>query len=340
MAKVKEHSFDVRQKIVDAHMSGSGYKTISKRFEVPVSTVRNIIKKYGAFNTVQNLTGRGRKKKLSPRTVRQVIREVEKDPKTTGKKVVHQLSEQGTEISVSTLRRTLRSHGIRGYRPRKTPLLSKKHVKARLEFAREFIDKDSTFWSSVLWSDETKIELFGSRDVSFVWRKKGEAFNPKNTVPTVKYGGGSRMFWGCFSANGTGKLFTVDGIMRQDQYIKILTENLKPSAEALSIGANWVFQHDNDPKHTAKSVKKWLSDNEVDVLKLPSQSPDLNPIENLWAVVKENVKRRNPRNLRELEDIAKEEWANIPVDVCRNLVMSYRKRLEAVIKNKGFASGY
>ena len=46
------------------------------------------------------------------------------------------------------------------------------------------------------------------------------------------------------------------------------------------------------------------------------------------------------KNSRELEDITKEEWANIPVDVCRNLVMSYRKRLEAVIKNKGFATGY
>lgn len=340
MAKIKEHSFEVRQKIVNAHKQGSGYKSISKRFEVPVSTVRNIIKKYGVFKTIQNLTGRGRKKKLSPRTVRKVIREVEKDPKTTCKKVVQQLSDHGIEISVSTLRRTLKSHGIHGYRPRKTPLLSKKHVKARLEFAREFIDKDLTFWGSVLWSDETKIELFGSRDVSFVWRKKGQAFNPKNTVPTVKYGGGNRMFWGCFSANGTGKLVTVDGIMRQDQYIKILNENLKPSAEALSLGTNWVFQQDNDPKHTAKSVKKWLVDNEINVLKWPSQSPDLNPIENLWALVKAKVKRRKPRNPRELEDIAKEEWFNIPVDVCRNLVMSYRKRLEAVIKNKGFASGY
>ena len=75
-------------------------------------------------------------------------------------------------------------------------------------------------------------------------------------------------------------------------------------------------------------------------LEWPSQSPDLNPIENLWRELKIRVAQRQPRNLADLEKICMEEWANIPATVCENLVKSYRKRLIAVIANKGFSTKY
>ena len=67
------------------------------------------------------------------------------------------------------------------------------HLQARLKYAKDNLDKDYAYWKHVLWSDEMKIELFGHRDIAYVWRKKGEAYNPKYTVPTVKHGGGSIM---------------------------------------------------------------------------------------------------------------------------------------------------
>ncbi len=113
-----------------------------------------------------------------------------------------------------------------------------------------------------------------------------------------------------------------------------------PRTPSLKMGRGWVFQHDNDPKHTARITEEWLCKKQIKVLVWPSQSPDLNPIENLWRELKLRVSQRQPRNLTDLEKICVEEWAKIPPAVCANLVKNYRKRLTSVIANKGYCTKY
>jgi len=103
-------------------------------------------------------------------------------------------------------------------------------------------------------------------------------------------------------------------------YCKILGNNLLPLVRALKMCRGWVFQHDNDRKHTASITKEGLCKKQIKLLVWPSQSPDLNPIENRWRELKLCVSQRLPRNLTDLEKICEEEWAKIPPAVCANLM--------------------
>ena len=88
--------------------------------------------------------------------------------------------------------------------PKKRPLLSAKTKKARYEFAKRHVGDSLNVGRKVLWSDETNIELFGHQRKCYGWRKSNTSHHPKNTIPTVKHGGGSIMLWDVFQQQGLG----------------------------------------------------------------------------------------------------------------------------------------
>ncbi|KAF2351942.1 hypothetical protein FHG87_017305 [Trinorchestia longiramus] len=206
----------------------------------------------------------------------------------------------------------------------RTPILQKCYIKARLKYAK----------------DASSVELFGINSTNHVWRQQNEEYKPKCTMPTVKFGGGSIMVWGCFSSSGVGKHHIIEGTMNGRKNREILQEQLLPSACLLKLKRGWKFQHDNTPKHTVNETKEWLRMKKINILEWPSQSPEMNPIENLWRELKLKIQKKGPNNITELKEICIKEWKKITLETCERQVVNYYKRLEAINNNKGYATKY
>jgi hypothetical protein len=246
-------------------------------------------------------------------------------------------------VAVQTIRNVLKDDNLKAYTKKKRPYLSPKHRKARLAFALKYGNWTVEDWKCVLWSDETKINWFGSDGHKYVWKDKGTPLQEKEVESTVKFGGGHIMVWGCMGWNGVGILCEVEGKMDAKQYVTILEEFMVESIKELEIPEEKViFQQDNDPKHTSKLASSWFENHGIQVLDWPAQSPDLNPIEHLWNLLKRRILayERPASGVWELWSRAQDEWRKIEQKECQRLIESLPRQLQAVIWAKGGHTKY
>lgn len=127
--------------------------------------------------------------------------------------------------------------------------------------------------------------------------------------------------------------------MRKEEYLDILENVFYPWSRRM-FGRSFVFQQDNDPKHTAGVVKEWFDRKRVHKMDWPSQSPDLNPIESLWHILQTALKGKTAKNADEKFVQLQQAWQNIPVSTLTSLVGSMPRRCAAVIKARGYATKY
>ncbi len=184
-------------------------------------------------------------------------------------------------------------------------------------------------WSKVLFS-EIKVPESGGR----VERHRIHvAWSPVWSFQSV-------MIWAAMSSAGVGPLCFLKSTVNTAIYQEILEHFMLPSADKLYGDADFIFQQDLAPAHTAKGTKSWFNDHSVTVLDWPANSPDLNPIENLWSIVKRKMRDTRPNNADDLKATVKETWASIPPQQCHKLITSMPRRIEAVIKAKGAPTKY
>jgi len=194
----------------------------------------------------------------------------------------------------------------------------------RLTWAKEKKNWTVAQWSKVLFSDESKFCISFRNQGPRVWRK-GEAHIPSCLMSSVNFPQ-SVMIWRAMSSAGVGPLCFLKTNVTAPVYQEILEHFMLPSADQLFKDADFIFQQDLAPAHTAKSTKSWLNDHGVGVLDWPANSPDLSPIENLWGIVKRKMRNKRPKNADELKATVKETWASIPPQQCHKLITSMPRR--------------
>ena len=338
---MKPLSVATRQNVVSLLESGRPLSEIAKRTGVSKTSVHRMSKK---FTSRISLGRSGAPKKLTGQDCRQIVRLITSGKCDTAVGVAKELCRDGgMSICANTVANALKTEGFASAPKMKKPLLSKKHRQARLEFAQRHQHWTDDDWGKVVWSDESKINRFGSDGRKWCWKKVREGLLPRHVQPTLKFGGGSIMVWGCMTAQGVGYMAKIDNGLDADLYCEILRSDLMQTLAYYELDTDQViFQQDNDPKHTSRKATQVLKDLSLDVLKWPAQSPDLNPIEHLWDFLKRKLADypTQPKGMLELWDRVQETWESIDKETCLHLIKSMPRRIEAVLKARGGYTKY
>jgi transposase len=325
-----------RLAVVAEIQKGLSVREIGCRTDVSKSTVQRI---RDGLPNIHRTSKVGRPDKLSEQTMRLCIRGIITGSYKSASAIATELKKNlGIDVSERTVRRILNNGGLKALEKQKKPKLSAKNVRARLDFARSHRDWTVSDWEHVIWSDETKINRFYSGGRAWCWIRDTAEKNSRHIKETVKYGGGSVIIWGCMTTKGPGFMCKIDGIMDKELYLAILQGELLQTFEHYEIDlAQSIFQHDNDPKHKAKTVQNWLNEQPFSVMAWPPQSPDLSPIEHLWAILKRrlNEYERPPDGIIELWERIQDTWEKIDEEQCKRLIVSMPARIQAVLKVKG-----
>ena len=239
-------------------------------------------------------------------------------------------------VSMQTVYRRLRSVGLRKRASFCAPLLSANHKKSREGWAMRKCAWRQT-WRKIIFSDESRFRRMNNDKRVRVWRETGQRMVENNCKASVQAMGGSVHLWGAIWFGGRRKLTILRRFVNGKTYIDVLKRFFDDDETPI----NHLFQDDNAPAHRSGQVQQYCSANNIRRIDWPSRSPDLNPIEHLWDLVKRRIgKRGHIDSLKSLEQAVVEEWNAIPQTLIDSLIESMERRVRAVIVAKGSHTKY
>jgi transposase len=300
---------------------------IAKEVRCARQTVRTWLDRYEKTGDVQDLEGRGRNRITTEREDMMIGNLMEKDSERSAADVSSMMQAKGVTISPPSVRRRLHEQGWNYRRPLTKPLLKEDHRRRRILWAKQMKDQD---WEKVIFTDESTFQLYSNPRKKWTHHRLGIQFRSVKYPPKVHV-------YGCFSSAGFGKLICFTENLNAARLITLYKKSLLPSAETFFGPGNqdWILQEDNDPKHTSKMAAKWRRENGINRMVWPAQSPDLNPIENVWAVMKLNVRKEKPTTVKALVRAIRREWEGLSEEYAQALISSMSRRVKGVIEANG-----
>lgn len=308
------------------------YLAAAKVIKKSKTFVSKWVKRYESHQNVDDFDERGLKRSTSQKQDKIIVQLFKKKPTLRLRQARNLLANKGIDVSINTIQRRLQEANVK-YRPTiSKPLLSQRHVEKRKAWAEENKDRD---WTNVVFSDEATF---------WAWVPLKRAWSTGHTrfiQRTVKHPTKINV-WGCFSNRGFGCLELFTQNLDSKKMVKIYQRGLLKSVNKMynSKDENWVLQEDNDPKHRSRICTTWKEENGITTLDWPSQSPDANPIENVWGIMKTQLAGKPVHNLKQLARNIRQIWRSLPVEYAERLVESMPRRCKAIIDNNGDYTTY
>ena len=331
-----------RWSIVALHNDGRSLRYIAKHLDVSRDGASAVLHRFLATGSPGSGSRIGRPPAVDEELKLAIAVTARVEPFTSPKKIVRKLE---LDVSPRTVDRILQEAGLPGRVARHKRDYSPAEIQKRLSFAEGYKAWTAKQWERVIFSDEKT--FYGEGWCGQVWVRRpiGEALNPDYTVHTVAHPVKIGM-WGCFSVAGPGYIHLYNENMDAAMQKNILDENLVATAKDHKLlDGQWYFLHDNAPTFKANVVQKWLHDNGITCVEHPPYSPDLNPIENLWAWFAARVDKHNADSFEKLQDVLADEWEKMREDpgaleYMKTLVHSMPRRCQAVIDASGWHTKY
>ena len=288
--------------------------------------------RYQKLATIARKQGSGRPTKINNIVLKLVEQQMRNDDETTAIQLHEVLTRHGIQLSLRTVLRSREQLGWMFRGSAYCQLIRDANKLKRLDWAREHMSDN---FEDVIWSDEASVQLETHRRRCY--RKLGEAPKPK---PRPKHPIKVHV-WAGISSRGATKICIFEGIMDAEFYTQILQQYLVPFIGDKFSDGTHRFMQDNDPKHMSRTARIFFEANNINWWKTPPESPNLNPIENLWHELKEYLRTRvKPRNKDELIAGIQSFWATVNPGKCHKYIRHLQKVIPKVIELEGAATGY
>jgi transposase len=324
-----------RAAIVTLHGVGWAGRDIAAELRCDEHAVTRWVRRWEETRSLDDGERSGRRRCTTDETDQQIGLLSDKQPTLTPKDIRRELQ---LPVSPHTISRRLDEIGLWSCVQETEHELTEFDLQRRLAFAHQYESWTEDQWARVFFSDETNFYL-GHHGRTYVRRPVGQAHDPKYMRQEAQLHGKVSL-WGCICAEGLGHAELYAGSLDSTRHRDILRHNLIASFRQFYPAGPWYFQQDNARFHTTPETITYLHEKGVTLIEWPPWSPDLNPIENLWDVLKARVYARFPQTMEEMEQFIREEWEATDLTFISRVCRSMPRRLQLLLDNSGHKISY